>query len=312
MNIEDNPALISLPPRKWGVLPWTTPDGVTPELARDMIIDCARRVTAGELAAMLGVGTEAVRVYQQNAASIPRHVGEKIRAVRRACAQLPPTQTKAADKEIIIKSKDINEVATKKAGAAFKAERLKRGWSVKQFIEAVGRENISDPDHPHNYAEQEEIGISPRARVFFPACELFGIDPLSFGFASWMRTVIENWARERRRDKTTVSAPAPETANEKPPKAPLPGETAAARFGQAVRAARVSMGYTKKQLARRLGVSPSYFYTVEHITGLSPKSKCFFGVCEALRLNPDEYGFTGRYAEKIAKWRAAHPVKRRV
>ena len=76
---------------------------------------------------------------------------------------------------------------------------------------------------------------------------------------------------------------------------------------------REARGWTFREVARRLqriGVQTydSNVAKVERI-GITPKSLMFFPLCEYYGIDPESFGFVGRYGEKVKKWRKEHMLK---
>lgn len=85
------------------------------------------------------------------------------------------------------------------------------------------------------------------------------------------------------------------------------------RAGNRFQMEREARGWTFREEVRRLQRIGVYTYDsnvakVERI-GITPKSLIFFPLCEYYGIDPESFGFVGRYGEKVKKWRKEHMLK---
>lgn len=153
-------------------------------------------------------------------------------------------------------------------GAAVKRERERRKLTRVELAKKIGR-----PVEYHTIYETETNGITQRHPAFLPLCLWLGLDPKKYGW------------------------PLPEEISER-----YKRDAASEAFGAMARGARKQRGVTVKSVAEQIGVLPARLSAIE-CHGSSPKSSYFFRLCEILDLKPEDCGFKGEFAERIADWR---------
>ena len=194
----------SKPAYSWGVTPWTTRDGMTPEKAQQIIQRCVDRVQNEAFCArFLGVGDKAIGVYLKNAQSIPRGVGEKVMRLHAVCQTMPqqrkPTKRElerfAEEEQLFLTVSERNSEACARAGRMVADARTRAGMTIKATIEKIGMTG-------YELKHIESRGVTPFSRLFFPLFELFGLNPEDCGFCGGKGEAIKRW----RRNKTMRSA----------------------------------------------------------------------------------------------------------
>ena len=192
-------------PSAWGVLVWETPDGMNAAKAQAIMKDFVAS-TGGlyELCTELNIPTATAQIYLTNACQIPKGVAWKLPRLK-ARIKLGAAQAQADISRYLPKEPEpIKSFVTLNTEAGRRAAQLfsrSRAVSKIPLMKAAKIAKVT----PEVLSKQEASQITPKAKAFFPLCELYKIRPESFGFVGAMETIIKSWRMKQATDDKKIT-----------------------------------------------------------------------------------------------------------
>jgi hypothetical protein len=193
------------PPSTWGALKWQMPDGMNAEKAQRIMR--AFVIYTHSIAALCGelqIPEYTARTYLCNAAQISKSVVYKLPRLEQVLSRNPALVTeiyKHIDEEeftppMLISQKGVpnfrlqNMEASERVASKFALTRRALGMTSEEVAQEAGIK-------PADVMKAERVGLTPKAKPFFPLCEVYHIDPEIFEFVGDCGRRVESWRKSR-------------------------------------------------------------------------------------------------------------------
>jgi len=209
------PSKESIPPVLWGVIEWETPDGINAKRAQVLMKAFIEKTHRQDvLCRILGVSRYVAELYLQDWRTIPKGIVERLPRLKQIIMQNPARTLELLNKigtsdlgdgvkkhdsvvnEVrMMANSELNAEAQGKVGWRFQSEREKRHWSITDLAKRLDERGVVTYDS--NLCKMEKCGITPKNKLFFEVCELYGVRPEIFGFVAAYGERVKAWRKAK-------------------------------------------------------------------------------------------------------------------